>query len=193
MGTRVRCRGLVAFAACAAFVVLGSCTSSDDGSTATSAPSTAATVTAPTTGATTSTSPSGETTVDVFFLDQDAFNIGRPPFVLPVERSVPSSAPEQGALEQLFAGPTAQDAAGGLIFVASGATGFADLRIDEGTAHVRLVGGCSSGGSTFTVADEIVATLRQFVGIDAVKIYDPDGGTEEPDQPGDSIPFCLEP
>jgi hypothetical protein len=161
--------------------------SSDDGAippTTTTSVSTTASV---------STTVSAETTVQVFFLDEDAFNIGRPPFVRPVERAVPSAAPEQGALDALFAGPTAEEGAGGLRFVGSGASGFTDFRIVSGTAHVRLVGGCASGGSTFTIADQIVATLRQFVGIDAVKIYDPDGGTEVPDEPGDSIPFCLEP
>jgi len=79
------------------------------------------------------------------------------------------------------------------MFVASGATGFTNLRIVDGTASVQLVGGCASGGSTFTIADEITATLRQFTSVQDVKIYDPSGETESPDAPGDSIPFCLEP
>lgn len=131
--------------------------------------------------------------MQVFFLDQDAFNIGRAPYTRPVDRSVPRAAPAQGALQALFAGPTSEEAAGGLRFVASAATGFADLRIVDGTAHVRLVGGCASGGSTFTVAEEIATTLRQFSSVDDVKIYDPSGATEYPDEPGDSIPVCLEP
>ena len=100
---------------------------------------------------------------------------------------------EAAALDELFAGPTAQERASGLRFVGSDATGFDQLRIEDGTAHVTLVGGCSSGGSTFTVADELAATLRQFTTVDAVKIYDPDGQTAAPDEPGDSIPACLEP
>ena len=132
-------------------------------------------------------------TVQVFFLDQDAFNVGRPPYTQPVDRTVNRATPADGALHALFAGPTAAEATGGLLFVASGATGFADLRIVDGTAHVRLVGGCSSGGSTFTVAEEIAMTLRQFNSVDAVKIYDPSGATEQPNEPGDSIPTCLEP
>ncbi len=142
---------------------------------------------------TTSSAPPGQMVVQVFFLDQDAFNVGRPPFVRPVDRLVAAGAPEQGALDALFAGPTADEGAGGLRFVPSGASGYTAFRLANGTAFVQLVGGCSSGGSTFTIADEITATLRQFTGVQDVKILDPDGGTEVPDEPGDSIPFCLEP
>lgn len=152
-----------------------------------------------TAGGSASTSPAstaasdGNTTVQIFFLDEDAFNIGRPPYVTPVERQVDVATRESGALDALFAGPTPDERAGGLRFVASEATGYADLRIDDGTAHVRLAGGCASGGSTFTVADEILPTLTQFTDVHAVKIYDPEGDTAAPDEPGDSIPSCLEP
>jgi hypothetical protein len=141
------------------------------------------------------TSPPDEGTmvVQVFFLDEDAFNIGRPPYVSPVERTVPSTEPARAALDHLFAGPTEDERSGGLHLVTSEATGVSDLRVEDGTAHVHLEGGCSSRGSTFTVADEIAATLRQFPAVDAVKVYDPSGQTARPDSPGDSIPECLEP
>lgn len=171
-----------------AALVLG-CTGDDTGG------ADGAGTTSDTSGATTTAPTAAEDTitVQVFFLDEDAFNIGRPPYVTPVEREVDAAAPAAGALDALFAGPTADERAGGLRFVASEADGYADLRITEGTAHVRLTGGCSSGGSTFTIADQIRPILTQFTEVDAVKIYDPDGGTEAPDEPGDSIPFCLEP
>jgi hypothetical protein len=56
-----------------------------------------------------------------------------------------------------------------------------------------MTGGCGSGGSTFTVAQEIIPTLTQFPTVQYVKILDPDGNTEEPDGPSNSIPECLEP
>jgi spore germination protein GerM len=146
------------------------------------------------TSAPTTFSPAdGTIAVQVFFLDEDAFNIGRPPYVTPVERQVDADQPAAGALDALFAGPTAEESAGGLRFVASEATGYTGLRIEDGTAHVQLTGGCSSGGSTFTIAGEIVPTLTQFSEVEAVKVYDPEGNTGAPDEPGDSIPFCLEP
>lgn len=165
------------------------CSSDEGASTSTTVAGSSAT-----SAADTATTAAGDLlTVQVFFLDEDAFNIGRPPYVAPVDRSVPSAAPAAAALDELFAGPTEEERAGGLRFVASEATGVADVRVEDGTAHVTLAGGCSSGGSTFTVADEISATLRQFPTVDAVKIYDPQGATATPDEPGDSIPECLEP
>jgi len=175
-------------------VFLLACSGDDGAAPATSTSVTTPSSTTTTSSTTTSTSvPAGKVVVQAFFLDEDAFNVGRPPYVRPVDRLVDANSPEQGALDALFAGPTADEGAGGLLFVASEATGFTGFRITDGTAFVQLVGGCSSRGSTFTVADEITATLRQFAGIEAVKIFDPDGGTEIPDEPGDSIPFCLEP
>lgn len=167
--------------------------------TSTSAPGSTSTTGTTTTGTpsttteATSSTAAGTMVVQVFFLDQDAFNIGRPPYVVPVERTVSSTAPARAALDELFAGLTADESASGLRLVTSQATGVSELRIEDGTAHVRLAGGCNSGGSTFNVGDEIAATLRQFPTVDTVKIYDPDGKTERPDSPGDSIPECLEP
>jgi hypothetical protein len=153
---------------------------------------TSTTTTSTTTTSTTTTQPES-IVVQVFFLDEEAFNIGRLPYVRPVDRTVDPDTPEAAALDALFEGPTGEEQSGGLRFVASEATGIAEFSILERTARVRLAGGCSSGGSTFTVANEIVPTLLQFTSIDAVKIYDTEGETGSPDTPGDSIPFCLEP
>jgi hypothetical protein len=131
-------------------------------------------------------------TAVVHFLDQPAFAAGREPYTVAVDRRVPAASPEAGALDALFAGPTATERDRGLRLVASGATGYTDLRIADGEARLRLTGECSSGGSTFTVAQLIIPTLEQF-GIDTVKIYDAAGTTEQPDGPGDSVPICLEP
>ena len=93
----------------------------------------------------------------------------------------------------LFAGPTEAEYKRGLRFVASGADGFTNLSIRSGVARVRLTGGCRSGGSTFTVANEIRPTLKQFASIRYVKVLDPLGRTERPTGSSDSIPECLEP
>lgn len=128
-----------------------------------------------------------------FFLFQPAFAAGRPPYVRAVRRPVIPPAVGAGALQRLFAGPTGPEFATGLRFIASGATGFADLSVRDGIARVRLTGGCSSGGSTFTIADEIVPTLTQFRSVRWVKIFDPAGHTEHPAGHTNSIPECLEP
>ena len=164
------------------------CDTTEEGATPTSVPTT----TTPTTGMHT-TADDGRTEVLVFFVDQPAFEEGVPPFTVAVKRRVAGANVAQGALDALFDGPTAGESRDGLRLVASGAAGVSDVRIEEGVAHVQLAGGCSSGGSTLTVAEEITRTMLQFAEVRAVKIYDPQGNTESPDSPGDSIPVCLEP
>jgi hypothetical protein len=128
-----------------------------------------------------------------YFVDRDRFAAGTPPYV--VARARPAIAPgvARQALERLFAGPTRGERADGLRFVSSGATGFTNLSISGGIARVQLTGGCASGGSTFTVANEIMPTLKRFASVDHVKIYGPAGHTERPTGNTDSIPTCLEP
>jgi hypothetical protein len=131
--------------------------------------------------------------VNVHFLDLYRFEQGVEPYTRAVSRQVIPPATARGALQRLFAGPTQEEIAQRLRFVNSDATGFTDLSIVDGVARVRLTGGCSSHGSTFTVAGEIFPTLKQFSSVRWVKIYDPQGRTEQPTGQSDSIPECLEP
>lgn len=134
-----------------------------------------------------------QSTRRVVFMDVPRYNIGTEPYTRNVSRVVPAITPAGGVLHQLFAGPTAAEQARGLAVVRSGATDFDRLTISGGIARVRLLGGCSSGGSTFTIADQIIPTLKQFASVSYVKIYDPSGHTERPTGNSDSIPECLEP
>ncbi len=133
------------------------------------------------------------TTVDVYFMHEDRFVAGTMPYTEAVQRTVPAARPATGALQALFAGPTASEQAQSLRVVLSEATGFTDLTIEDGIARVRLTGGCNSRGATFTIQNLITPTLRQFDTVDYVKVYGPDGHTAEPDGPSDSMPACLEP
>jgi hypothetical protein len=74
-----------------------------------------------------------------------------------------------------------------------GATGFEILFIRDGVARIQLTGKLSSAGSTFTIANEIMPTLKQFRSVRWVKIYDQKGHTERPFGHSDSIPLSLEP
>lgn len=130
---------------------------------------------------------------EVFFLDRDNFASGDEPWFVPVIRQVSATEPATAVLDRLFAGPTPAEMRRGLRLVRSGATGHTDLEITGGIARVRLLGGCSSGGSTATVAGSIQPTLRQFDSVDWVKIYDRAGQTGQPGGTSDSIPACLEP
>ena len=129
----------------------------------------------------------------VYFVDNDRVVANTAPFVVPRLRPVLRGSPATGVMDQLFAGPTPTELAQGLRLVRSRTTGFTDLSIRGGVARVRLTGPCSSGGSTVSVADEIMPTLRQFAGVRWVKIFDRAGNTGSPRGLRDSIPACLEP
>jgi hypothetical protein len=128
-----------------------------------------------------------------YFLNTHRFATGQAPYTQAVYRPVIPPATASGAMQRLFAGPTQAELARGLKFVSSGATGFKILSIRGGVARVQLLGKVSSGGSTFTIASEIMPTLKQFRSVRWVKIYDARGHTERPFGPSDSIPFSLEP
>lgn len=129
----------------------------------------------------------------VTFQDLPRFVAGTTPDTRAVRRTTPASAPASAVLHHLFAGPTASERAVGLRTVRSRATDFDRLSISAGVARVRLLGGCDSGGSTFTIANLIMPTLKQFSTVRFVKIYDPSGRTARPTGLSDSIPACLEP
>jgi hypothetical protein len=128
-----------------------------------------------------------------YFMNTHRFASGHEPYVQAVSRPVIPPTTAFGAMQRLFAGPTPAELANGLRFVSSGATGFKNLSIRDGVARIQLTGKVSSGGSTFTIANEIMPTLKQFPSVHWVKIYDQHGHTERPSGHSDSIPFSLEP
>ncbi len=134
------------------------------------------------------------TTLTVYFTNRDRYAVGTEPYEDPVTRTVPvtASQPEM-VLTQLFLGPTAEEKSKGLEVVLSGTTGFSKLTIQDGVAHVYLIGKCNSGGATYTISNLIFANLTQFPEIRWIKIYDENGETETPGGQVSSIPICLEP
>ena len=129
----------------------------------------------------------------VYFENPARFAANTPPFVTAVLRPVLPGTPATGVMDRLFAGPTPNEQAAGLRLQRSRATSFTGLSIHTSVARVRLTGGCSSDGSTFSIANEIHPTLKQFATVDFVKIYDPAGHTGTPTGHSDSIPDCLNP
>ena len=133
-------------------------------------------------------------TLTIYFLDENMFAVGTEPYEKAVSRPVTvESGRWEETLDQLFLGPTEEEQAQGLAVVLSGTTGYTDFDVEDGVARLNLVGECNSGGSTYTIANLIFANLKQYPAIKYVKIYDQDGGTENPRGKSDSIPFCLEP
>ena len=161
------------------------CSDDDDGGTQTSTGSDATTQDTVVTG--------DVEVVEVYLVDQTAFNEGRAPYVVAVQREVPSADPIQGAVDALFEGPTAEEGDDAITLVASGASGATVISVEGGVATVQLEGGCASGGSTLTIAAQLIPTLLQFDEVDVVKVLDPDGATIDPDSGEDSTPACLEP
>lgn len=145
-------------------------------------------------GARLARSGSASTTLTVYFLDNERYSAGPEPYEVAVTRTIPAppSLP-QAVLLQLYAGPTAAEYTAGLRLVASGTTGFTNFRIEDGVAHVQLLGSCNSQGATYTIANLIMKNLKQFAEIQHVKIYDEAGNTGTPTGQSDSIPACLEP
>jgi hypothetical protein len=129
----------------------------------------------------------------IFFVDTHAFEIGQEPYVRAVLRPVIPPSVGTRSLDWLFAGPTPAELSGGLTFVNSDATGFTNLTIQNRVARVRLAGGTNSHGSTLTIASEIFPLLKQFPTVRWVKIFDPNGQTQNPSGQSDSIPAGLEP
>lgn len=129
----------------------------------------------------------------VWFQNLPNYQDGVEPYTTAVMRQVPARAPAGGVLDRLFAGPTGFERDRGLRLVRSKADDYSHLSISGQVARLRLRGHCASGGSTFTVASEIMPSLRQFPTVTWVKILGPGGNTENPTGTGDSIPECLEP
>lgn len=185
-------RRRLAGAALGAAVVLAACgTGAPTAGTMSS--STSSTVTTAPSATTPGSRNPAAVAVRVWFLDDTHAATGQEPLYRPVVRMVHPPGVASAALDALFAGPTAAERAEGFRLVTSGATGYRNLHIADGVARVTLVGGCASGGSTMTIAGELMPTLKQFATVTHVKIYAPDGSTEEPGGTGDSVPFCLEP
>jgi hypothetical protein len=129
----------------------------------------------------------------VWFLDRDRFADNHEPFFVPVLRPVRPGAPATGLMDRLFAGPLPREQARGLRLLRSGASGYDDLSVTGGTADLRLTGGCRSGGSTVTIAGEVLPMLLRLPTVDRVVLRDPAGATLDPDGTGSSTPECLEP
>lgn len=127
----------------------------------------------------------------LFFIDQAKFDQGAEDYWVEVKRSVGAKAPAKNAVWNLFKGPTPEEQAKGLTFMASGAVGFQGFAIEGDTATLQLRGGCNSNGATVTVYDHLKKTLSQFPEIQHVRVVGPDDSV--PTEPGDHRPACLEP
>jgi len=133
-------------------------------------------------------------TITVYFTNEARFAVGTEPYEDPVTREVLAVAdPMFAVLEQFFLGPTAEEIAQGLRLVNSGFTHVRIFTLTNGIARVYLGGVCANNGAAYSVASLISKNLSQFPQITAIKIYDENDSTLDPDSNMSSLPYCLEP
>lgn len=134
-----------------------------------------------------------EQEITVFFLDENRFVAAIEPYEVAVTRTTTNNDLPLAVLEAYFAGPTADEYNQGLRMHGSGFTHVRALSIENGIAHVFLGGECANNGAAYSVAALIMKNLEQFPEITAIKIYDENDSTLDPDSPNGSLPYCLEP
>jgi hypothetical protein len=133
-------------------------------------------------------------TINVYFTNEARFAVGTEPYEDAVTRQVPAEIdPMRAALDQFFLGPTPEEFNAGLRQVSSGFTQVRDLKVENGIARVYLGGVCANNGAAYSVGNLIMKNLNQFPQITAVKIYDENDSTLDPDSANSSLPYCLEP
>lgn len=134
-----------------------------------------------------------EQQITVYFLDLNRFINAIDPYEVAVTRTTTDTNLPLAVLNAYFAGPTQQEYDQGLRMHGSGFTHVRELTISDGVAHVFLGGECANNGAAYSVAALIDANLRQFSDIYAIKIYDENDSTLDPDSVNSSLPYCLEP
>jgi hypothetical protein len=97
------------------------------------------------------------------------------------------------ALDEYFKGPGTQEKSYGWMALYNGFSGYDRYEIRDGVIHLYLKGKCDRAGQTYTIANLLTLTLKQFPEIQFVKIYDENGTTQNPNGLSDSIPACLQP
>lgn len=136
--------------------------------------------------------PSGQE-ITVYFMDENHFIAATEPYEVAVTRTTESTDLPLAVLQTYFAGPTQEEFDQGLRLLSSGFTHVRELTIQDGIARVYLGGTCANNGAAYSVANLIFKNLEQFPEISAVKIYDENDSTLDPDSPNSSLPYCLEP
>jgi hypothetical protein len=135
------------------------------------------------------------TQLTVYFVDRVKYNANTPPFEVKGKRWASSSANfAKVILDEYFKGPGLTEKNDyGWIALYSGFTGYTKFELINGVAHIYLKGTCNAAGRKYTLADILMVNLKQFSTVQAVKIYDENGATQNPDGASDSIPACLTP
>jgi hypothetical protein len=132
--------------------------------------------------------------ITVYFTDNKRLIAGQLPYEVAVKRFVPTSKNiVNSVLDEFFKGPSDVERNQGLAVIRNGFTGYSKVEFASGGVRVYLAGNCQSNGTLYNITRALIPTLKQFPGIQFVKIYDQFGHTREPAARVDSIPACLDP
>lgn len=131
--------------------------------------------------------------VRIYFTNTRATGSKTPPFNEAVRRVVPGSANTvQGVLDVYFAGPTLEEQSRGLTAVRNGFVGYRKVEFVNGVLSVFLAGNCQPLGNGYSIAQPLIATLKQFPGVLHVKLFDAYDHTADTITTGDSWPACVD-
>lgn len=121
--------------------------------------------------------------------------IGQLPYETRRTRYIPSNLDmPKAALDQYFKGPGATERyTYGDVAIYDGFNGYSKFELTDGVAHVYLTGTCKRAQKDYTIANLLFANLKQFPQIQAVRLYDANGETQQSGSNGDSVPPCLDP
>jgi hypothetical protein len=161
--------------------------------TASATPRPTSTFTPSPTSSPTITPTSAPISVSVFFTNTISSAAQAAPFNEPVTREIPGSAdPLRAVLDAYFRGPTVDEQARGLIAVYDGYATYRKVELADGILSVYLAGNCRPSGTDYTIFQPLAATLRQFQGVQVVRIYDEYDHTREAVPNVNSWPACLD-
>ncbi|MFH1185627.1 MAG: NBR1-Ig-like domain-containing protein [Chloroflexota bacterium] len=131
--------------------------------------------------------------VDIYFTNTRPAGTRTAPFEEAVRRTIPGSASAiAAALDQYFIGPSIEEQSRGLAALRNGFVGHRRVEFVNGVLSVYLAGNCQPTGSGYTLAQPLIATLKQFPGVLYVKIYDAYDHTGDAVSAADSWPVCLD-
>ena len=135
------------------------------------------------------------TQIKVYFANASRLASGLAPVEVNRSRYIISSLDlRKAALDQYFKGPGATERYSyGDTTVLDGFTGYSKFEFSNGLASLTLTGKCKPVRLSYTIAQLLFLNLKQFPEVMAVKIFDENGQTQNPNDQVDSIPTCLAP
>lgn len=94
-------------------------------------------------------------------------------------------------LDEYFKGPGETEKRNGLVNYLNGFTGYSQVFGENGILRVYLKGACEYSNQSYSLAQALIANLKQFPDVRYVKIFDQNSQTRNPTGLSDSAPACL--